>query len=374
MQPVELDLSAFQSLVPVELFGRTEFPPITDKPYPLTLGPHAFYWFSLEAKVSAETKGAPVGAEARTILNVEEDWEEIFDDRHHVQFERALQSWLPSRRWFGGKARTIKSVRVQEMIPIPLSIAGKNEKAFLTFLLVEYVQTEPDIYVLPLVCATGEAAEIFSRESGPSVIARLNFNQPNQTGVIYDGVASKDFCRVLLELFSTQKNLDGKSGQLEVAHTPEFEKILAESGGTLEPSVAKAEQSNSSIIFGDKLILKFFRRLDYGTNPDLEILNFLTTQKFPSAPQLAGALEYRAGREEVNTVAILTTFVPEGKRRVGIHARFAREILRARADVVAGKTRAANAHCQRAQTRGDGIVRSGERFAGHLQRKRAAAR
>jgi maltose alpha-D-glucosyltransferase/alpha-amylase len=315
VQPVELDLSAFQSLVPIELFGRAEFPPIADKPYFLTLGPHAFYWFSLEAKVSAETKGAPVGAESRTILNVEEDWEEIFDDRHHAQFERALQSWLPSRRWFGGKARTIKSVRVQEMIPIPLPTVtvGKNEKAFLTFLQVEYIQTEADIYVLPLVCAVGEAAEVLSRESGPSVIARLNFNQSNQTGVIYDAVASKDFCRALLELFSAQKNLDGKSGQLEATHTSEFEKIIAEGGGTLEPSVAKAEQSNSSIIFGDRLILKFFRRLDYGSNPDLEILNFLTAQKFPSAPQLAGALEYRAGREEVNTVAILTTFVPKAK-------------------------------------------------------------
>ncbi len=185
VQPVELDLSAFQSLVPVELFGRTEFPPITDKPYLLTLGPHAFYWFSLEAKTSAETKGAPVGAESRTILNAEEDWEEILDDRHHAQFERALQSWLPSRRWFGGKARTIKSVRIQEMIPIPVAASRQSaadsasqeknpalsrdagaQKAFLTFLLVEYVQTEPDIYVLPLTCAVGEAAEILSRESG----------------------------------------------------------------------------------------------------------------------------------------------------------------------------------------------------------------
>ena len=63
VQPVELDLSPFQSLVPVELFGSTEFPAITDKPYFLTLGPHAFYWFSLEAKAPAraELSGAPGG-------------------------------------------------------------------------------------------------------------------------------------------------------------------------------------------------------------------------------------------------------------------------------------------------------------------------
>jgi maltose alpha-D-glucosyltransferase/alpha-amylase len=309
VQPVELDLSAFQSLVPIELFGRAEFPLITDKPYPLTLGPHAFYWFALETKAPAETKGAPISADARTILNVEEDWEEIFDERHHIQLERALQTWLPSRRWFGGKAKTIKYVRVQEMI----RVQPGAEKAFLVFLQVEYVQSEADFYVLPLACATGEAAEIVSRDSGPFVIARLNFNQTNQAGVLYDAVASKDFCRALLELFSAQKSLDGKSGQLEATHTSDFEKILAESSGALEPSVAKAEQSNSSIIFGDRLILKFFRRLDFGINPDLEILNFLTAQKFPYAPQLAGALEYRIGKDEANTVAILTSFVPKAK-------------------------------------------------------------
>ena len=63
VQPVELDLVSYQSRVPVELFGRTHFPPVTDKPYFLTLGPHAFYWFSLEAKAPAqvESAGAPVG-------------------------------------------------------------------------------------------------------------------------------------------------------------------------------------------------------------------------------------------------------------------------------------------------------------------------
>jgi maltose alpha-D-glucosyltransferase / alpha-amylase len=309
VQPVELDLSAFQSFTPIELFGRAEFPLITDKPYPLTLGPHAFYWLSLEAKAPAETKGASVSAEERTVLNVDEDWEEIFDARHHLQLERALQSWLPSRRWLGGKARKIKNVHVQETIRVPLG-AGK---AFFIFVQVEYVQAEPEIYVLPLACAIGEPAENVTRDAAAFVIARLNLMQSNQAAVLYDAVASKDFLRGLLELFSTQKKLDGMAGQLEATHTADFEKILAESGGTLEPSVAKAEQSNTSIIFGDKLILKFFRRLDFGVNPDLEIQRVLTAQKFPWSPQLAGALEYRADREELRTVAILSSFVPKAK-------------------------------------------------------------
>lgn len=310
VQPVELDLAAFQSLAPVELFGRMEFPPISDKPYFLTLGPHAFYWFALEAKVPAETTGAPVSAGARMILNVEEDWEEVFDDRHHLQLERALQNWLPSRRWFGGKARRIKGVRIQETIRVPIS---SNEKTFLTLLQAEFFQGDPDFYVLPLAGAIGEPAELVARDSAPFVVARLNFKPSNQAGVLYDALGSAAFCRALMGLISKQQNLDGQSGLLGVMHTPEFEKIAAETVGALEPSPSKAEQSNSSVIYGDKLILKFFRRLDFGVNPDLEILNFLTAQKFPYAPALAGALEYRAGKDEPRTVAILTSFVPKAR-------------------------------------------------------------
>ena len=333
VQPVELELAAFQSLVPVELFGRTQFPPISDQPYFLTLGPHAFYWFSLEAKTPAETKGAPVSAGERTILDIVGDWEEIFDEQHHYQLERALQSWLPSRRWFGGKARMIKSVRVQETIRVPVTASrpsaadspGQEEssaalfrdaatqKAFFAFLQVEFIQGEPDTYVVPLVCAVGEPAEILARDSAPMVIARLNFGNPSQAGVLYDAVANKGFCRALLETISKQQTLDGQFGALEATSTSELEKIQAESAGALEPSVVKAEQSNSSVIFGEKLILKFFRRLDFGINPDLEMARFLTAQTFPGTPALGGALEYRAGRDEPRTVAMLSSFVPKAK-------------------------------------------------------------
>jgi len=307
VQPVELDLAAFASLTPVELFGRSEFPPIADKPYFLTLGPHAFYWLALETKTPAETKGAPVAAEAQPILDVGDDWEELFDDRHHAQLERVLQSWLPSRRWFGN-SRSIRNVRVTETIRVPF---GK-EKAFFISLQVDYIQSEPDTYVMALACATGEAAKNIAHDYALAVVARLNFAQPDQTGILYDAIVSKDFGHALFDLVAAQKVLDGKLGQMEFTHTDEFQAIVTE-GAALEPTVIKMERNNSAITFGEKLILKFFRRVDAGTNPDLEILRFLTAQKCPFVPLLAGAIEYRVGREETNTVAVLTSFIPKAR-------------------------------------------------------------
>ncbi|HTV63587.1 MAG TPA: maltose alpha-D-glucosyltransferase [Verrucomicrobiae bacterium] len=303
VQPVELDLAAFQTLVPVELFGRAEFPPITDKPYFLTLGPHSFYWFSLEPKTDGEMAGP---SDVRAVLNIANDWEEIFDERHHAQLERALQRWLPSRPWFADKSRRIKNVRVQEIIRVPLS---SNDKTFIIFAQTEYLQGDPDIYALPLACAVGEAAEAIARDLAPLVIARLNFTQAGRSGVLYDALAGRELPRALLQLIADRQNLDGRFGLLDASQTLEFKNATGENTAVLEPAILSAEHNNSSVIFGDKVILKLFRRLDFGANPDLEILRFLTAQKFPFSPPLAGALEYRSGREEPRTLAVLTAYV-----------------------------------------------------------------
>jgi maltose alpha-D-glucosyltransferase / alpha-amylase len=308
VQPAKLDLSAFQSLVPVELFGRTEFPAISDKPYFLTIGPHGFYWFSLEAKASgrAEGSGSLVGPEARALLMVDNDWREILQENNHPQLEIALRGWLPSRRWFEGKARTIRGVHVQEKLPVPVA----DGEAFLVFLQVEYIHAEPETYCLPLACAFGEACDRVCRESPSMVLGRLTVGHSNLDGVLYDALASKAFCQALLELINGRRAVTGESGELVPSRTPVLRRLHAQGSAHGEATIAGGEQSNSSIIFDERLILKFFRRLDFGPNPDLEIARFLSARNFPHAPLLAGALEYRSRNEECITLAILNAFMP----------------------------------------------------------------
>ncbi len=308
VQPVKLDLSAFQSLVPVELFGRTEFPVINDKPYFLTLGPHDFYWFALESKAPAraEAAGDPVGPEARARLFVDNNWEEVLNENNHAQLEQALRAWLPSRRWFGGKAKTIRGVHVQERIPVVM----EADRAFLVLIQVDYLYAESEAYCLPLACAFGEMSDSICRESPALVLARLTLNQSNEDGVLYDAIANKAFCRALLGLIHGRRTVAGEHGELTSSRTPVLRGLRAGGAPALEPAISKAEQSNSSIIYGDRLILKFFRRLDVGPNPDLEIARFLTARNFPHTPPLAGALEYQGRDEESITVALLTSYVP----------------------------------------------------------------
>ena len=310
-QPVELDLSAYQSLVPVELFGRTEFPPIGDKPYFVALGPHAFFWFSLESKAQGveEIVSSPAGVEAWPLLTVHQDWGEVLQEANQFELEKVLFNYLPARRWFGSKARTIKAVHPLEMMPVHL----ESEKTFLVFLQVEYVQTEPETYVLALAYLEGTPVEALRRDHANLVIARVRNRQTGAEGIIYDALGNKGFCQAMLEIISSRRALKGGKGEIEGSHTAVLRRLRMESGLVLEPTIGRTEQSNSSVTFGERLILKFFRRLGEGVNPDLEINRFLTARRFPHVPPLAGALEYRAGKEEAATVAILTSYVPKSR-------------------------------------------------------------
>jgi maltose alpha-D-glucosyltransferase/alpha-amylase len=309
-QQVDLDLGAYKSLTPIELFGRTPFSVISDKAYSLSLGPHAFLWFSLEVAGGdgSQTASAREVAETRATLSTAENWEEILDEFHRVQWERALREWVPSRRWFGGKNKDIRAIHVEELIPV---VSGA-EKTFLMLLKVEYVQFEPEIYVLPLAAAFGEQKNAVLRERPAFVIANIKVTDGNQEGVLYDAIGSRNFSRTLLEIFRTLPVLHGQEGDLDAGNTPELARIIPQDA-TPEPNVGNAEQSNSSVVYGDKLILKIFRRLQAGINPELDIAAFLTSKHFIHTPALAGDLQYRPHDGEVMTLAVLNAFVPHAK-------------------------------------------------------------
>jgi maltose alpha-D-glucosyltransferase/alpha-amylase len=139
VQHAELDLAALSGATPVELFGRSRFPRITAAPYPLTLGPHSFYWFTLSAEAAGET-----AAEIPTIAVHGRD-----------DLESALTTVLPSRSWFGGAGRALRGVTIDEVIPLePL-----EKTAQLLLLTADFVDADPETYALPV--AFGEAG--FSR-------------------------------------------------------------------------------------------------------------------------------------------------------------------------------------------------------------------
>jgi len=308
VQSVELNLSAFQQMVPVEMFGRNAFPPITDQPYMLTIGPHAFYWFSLEPRFAAADATAPGKAPALPQLEAGEEWEEVVADTNRRSLEIQLQDYIAARRWFGGKTRAIKLVRIHEVITVP----ANGDKNLLLFVDLDYVHGDSDRYLLPLAFATGEAADLLQRERPHLVIARLRLTGSGQEGLIYDAVGSREFGRALFDTVARRRVLKGINGEIKGFSLDALRRLHGDST-PLEPLLSRAEQSNSAILFGDKFILKTFRRLETGMNPDLEINRFLARQGFAHVPPMAGGLEYRAKDGKGTSIAMLSGFAANCK-------------------------------------------------------------
>jgi maltose alpha-D-glucosyltransferase/alpha-amylase len=307
VQYLELEMPAFKEMVPVEIFGRTEFPTIGELPYFLTLGPHSFYWFSLEPKPAARIQAEGAGRAAELpVLTVSGRWDGILRGRNRAALERILPVYLKGCRWFGGKARGVRATAIGEILPI----MDDSLPAFLTLVRVDYSDGDAETYAVPLMYAQGEQAERVLRDHSPAAIARLVFKDREEEGIIFDAFVDEAFAEALLVGIARHRRREGMGGDLVASRTQEFKQIRGPGEGHLNPSILKAEQSNTSIVFGDRFILKLFRRIEAGVNPDLEIGRFLTDKKFRHIPPLAGAVEYRREREEPMTLAILQQFVP----------------------------------------------------------------
>jgi maltose alpha-D-glucosyltransferase/alpha-amylase len=257
-QYAQLDLSAYQGMMPVELFGRTDFPPIGDQAYQVMLGPHAFYWFSLEPQRVEPGAGTTVP-------------ELSLRDR---ELERALPAYLQAQRWFGARSRRIKDVTIVDSVPIADAVLKVAD--------VQYQTGDPDTYALPLC--------------------------PSSEGRIVDALGEQGFNHLLLEAIAHRRRFRGASGDVIALPTPHLQRLRGDD--ELAPRLSSAEQTNNSVIFGERLILKLFRRVEDGLHPDLEMSRFLTDVGFPNIAPVAGTVLYRRDRRRTAALAMLQAYVP----------------------------------------------------------------
>jgi len=239
-------------------------------------------------------------------LAVRGNWKQVLAGAAQEQLEsRVLPDYLKERRWFGGKARQIKALKILEKIPM-----GDDASHSVQILLmsVDYTAGTSEIYVLPLAFAEGDEADQIAGSHPGGTICRLNAK--GTTGVLYDGVYSGVFCRDLLSSIAKNASIETNGGKLCSYRGEAFE-VHDEDFQTLKPKVLAAEQSNTSVLYGKEYLLKLYRHPDQGLNPDLEVSRFLTEEvEFPYIPHFAGGVEYLKADSEPISICILQKFVP----------------------------------------------------------------
>jgi maltose alpha-D-glucosyltransferase/alpha-amylase len=276
-QAFSLDLSAFAGTTARELFSGDAFLEISESPSLFTVGPHGFYWLQIS---TAASETATAEKPEIPTLDLAPAWSPALIQ---TICTRVLPGYLPSRRWFGHKQRVLRGIR---------TLAAPGEGALRVLLLeLLFSDGESTTQVIPL--AIGEESE---SDSAGSVLARFADGK-----VLHDALAVPACRQAIWSLMAETKAWEDDPVSItgtasEPKPTPALSRVL---GG---------EQSNTTVAFEDRHLLKFLRQFEPGRHPDAEILRVLTEKDFPYTPRLTGEIRCRIADEE-GLLGVMTSFV-----------------------------------------------------------------
>ncbi len=299
-QVVELNLAAHAGTTPKEVFSQNKFPLIKETPYVVTLGPHEHYWLEMSAAEAAVDGSLAYSAPT---IELSPAWDALLDDDGRELLERAvLPRYITASRWFGGKARPVRNMRITEALPLGDNVDG----ARLVFIEVIYADGPAETYLLPLQIASAADAAQLSGDFPQAIIARFGSG-----GVLFDAIFDSHFRAHLLRMIVQNKQQRSAQGELSGFRGRLLEELASQKNVSLASQVLKVEQSNSSIIYESRLFLKLYRKLEDGVNPDAEILRYLSEkQQLGSIPPFGGSIEYRRRGGATQVLGLLLGMVP----------------------------------------------------------------
>ena len=285
-QAVELDLHDFAGRTPVELLGGAVFPPIGQLPYLLTLQPYGFLWFELASDVDApQWASGPSGVEIdRYTFVLRPDLADIGLGANRGVFEKdVLPDYIPQRRWFGAKDAAISGAKLVRATPLP-----NTEDLMLAEIAVATDAGEAT-YTLPL----GIVWE--GQQSGPyaSNLAMARVRRGRTVGLLTDGFALAPFAASVLSAMRDGARVEIDGGELRFTAEPGFD-IDPEA----TPEWIAAEQSNSTMIVGQKAVLKLLRKVAPGLHPDVEMVRYLSGNGYANVPPMLGSVVRHDGEGE----------------------------------------------------------------------------
>jgi maltose alpha-D-glucosyltransferase / alpha-amylase len=302
-QAVELDLSQFAGRVPVELSGGAVFPMIGQLSYLLTLPPFGFYWFNLATETappawSSATSGPMV--EHHTFVLRNSLSEVVENGSRAILQNEVLPAYMRQRRWFQHKDRQIEDVEVALAGQI-----GADHDCFLYTEIAVNSDGRQTRYALPLAIAWENAPS--NPFESPLALARVR--KGARVGLLTDAFASPALAHTVVAGLRAEKRIPLCGGEIIFCPTDYF---LESQNADLDDAALEwpaAEQTNSTMVVGRKLVLKLLRRLGSGRHPEGEMSRFLTDKGFEGTPPLLGEMLRVDGSGDAATIVIAQGYV-----------------------------------------------------------------
>ncbi|MGL6089573.1 MAG: putative maltokinase, partial [Pseudomonas paracarnis] len=295
-QAAELDLTAFAGMVPVEMLGGNAFPPIGQLNFLLTLAPYGFYWFVLAAENQMPNWHVEPAQSMPdfTTLVLKKRMEELLEEPCRTSLEHtSLPAWLPKRRWFAGKDTAIDTVHIAYGVRF-----GDPQHPVLLSEIEVTSAGQVSRYQLPL----GFLGEDQFTSALPQQLALARVRRTRQVGLVTDAFSLEHFILEVIQAMQAGTVLNTPDGDLRFEATYHLAALQL----TRESPVRylSAEQSNSSVVVGESLVLKLIRKVSAGVHPELEMSAYLTAAGYPNISPLLGFMSRQDGQGQDNLLMI----------------------------------------------------------------------
>jgi maltose alpha-D-glucosyltransferase/alpha-amylase len=298
-QAVELDLSEFAGTVPVEMTSDSVFPAIGQLTYLLTFPPYGFLWFLLCSSNQRPTWSQAPSEPLPDFVTIVIREGQVGPTPENVRLleSEVLPSWLVRRRWFASKDQKLNAVRLAALTTIP--------DAGFAFTEIEAdVGNHTERYVLPLAITWG------SDTTNPLFmqLALARVRRARNIGTLTDGFALPQFAYgILRKLHERAAVPTVQKSEIRFVPTARFDEL--ELGEQPEIRWLAAEQSNSSLVVADTIVLKLVRRLLNGVHPEAEMSRYLTQLGYTNTAPLYGEVVRVDPQGIPHTLCILQGFI-----------------------------------------------------------------
>ena len=230
-------------------------------------------------------------------------WSQVFSDPNFVlDLENTvLPKYLQTCRWFAGKARISRKISVTNLMEMPLG----NDICFITILNISYEMGESERYFLPISFLNSfKSADVEVHPKG--IIAEANFN--NIMGQLVDAIYTTAFQQAIFQFIAKNATLNFQNDSIKFTRGKALGK--EDTVGTISSRVLLVEQSNSSVIFGEKYFMKLYRKLFDETNPEVEMVAFLSEHsQFTNLPAFGGSMAWQQDNSSEVTLGMMQRMV-----------------------------------------------------------------
>lgn len=302
-QSAMIELQELKDLIPMEVFSQNEFPKIGNKPYLFTFSPYGYFWFQLKKEI-AEQQVTPVNF--KDVLHLKK-WTDLSDISHQETLEnKILPPYLNLRSWFNKHRRKIENIQIFDFIPV---ISKKHDFQGVALIIqVNYYEGLYEKYRLAIGFTEGKEEMQLIENHPECIISSITFK--GVKGILFDASYSKKYRRTMLSRFRHSREITTDEARINFDITPELKNHLEDIRLDTNNRLLESKHRHVVIQYNHKFIIKMYRKIDRGTDRDVELSKYLYEQGFTNVPKYLGKIEYSKIEDIKRTLAIVQEYIP----------------------------------------------------------------